>query len=169
MLQKNQPSLIKSKNICYVSFPFVIIVLQVACWLELLPREYSCFEQLNNLSLAATFQVKVLGNPRLTPSPPPPRWLHMQQESIPVGCLPPASWPLCPGVRVRRGGGERVWDPWGECVSPGRCVSRGCTYPLPWTEGMTHACENITFPQLLLWAVKMDLLLYRAFRCDQSF
>ena len=24
-----------------------------------------------------------------------------------------------------------------------------------WTEWMTHACENITFPQLHLWAVKM--------------
>ena len=27
--------------------------------------------------------------------------------------------------------------------------------PPPWTEGMTHACENITFPQLLLQAVKI--------------
>ena len=27
--------------------------------------------------------------------------------------------------------------------------------PRPWTEGMTHACENITFPQLLLRAVIM--------------
>ena len=27
-------------------------------------------------------------------------------------------------------------------------------HPL-WTEGMTHACENITFPQLLLRAVKI--------------
>ena len=23
----------------------------------------------------------------------------------------------------------------------------------PWTKGMTHTCENITFLQLLLWAV----------------
>ena len=27
------------------------------------------------------------------------------------------------------------------------------TPPSLWTEGMTHACENITFPQLLLRAV----------------
>ena len=27
-----------------------------------------------------------------------------------------------------------------------------CTPPPQWTEGMTHACENITFPQLLLRA-----------------
>ena len=27
--------------------------------------------------------------------------------------------------------------------------------PLPWTDGMIHPCENITFPQLLLRAVKM--------------
>ena len=27
--------------------------------------------------------------------------------------------------------------------------------PLLWTAFLTHACENITFPQLRLWAVKM--------------
>ena len=26
----------------------------------------------------------------------------------------------------------------------------------PWTKGMTHACENITFPQLLLRTVKIE-------------
>ena len=28
-----------------------------------------------------------------------------------------------------------------------------CNTPPSWTEGMTHACENITFPQLLLRVV----------------
>ena len=27
--------------------------------------------------------------------------------------------------------------------------------PPLWTEFLTHACENINFPQLLLWAVKI--------------
>ena len=36
----------------------------------------------------------------------------------------------------------------------------GCTPPLPpWTEFLTHACENITFPQLLLRMVKMIFLI----------
>ena len=29
----------------------------------------------------------------------------------------------------------------------------GCTPPLPWTEFLTHACENFTFPQLRLRTV----------------
>ena len=41
------------------------------------------------------------------------------------------------------GGGQRVWDT-----------------PLPpWTEFLTHACENITFPQLLLQAVTKQVSL----------
>ena len=41
--------------------------------------------------------------------------------------------------------------------------------PTPWIKGMAHACENITFPQLLLWAViKVDLLL-AASNCSRSF
>ena len=58
--------------------------------------------------------------------------------------------------------------PEGVCVCVSGRLSRGCTPPQiqrhtpgprgrhpPWTEGMTHACENITFPQLLLRAVIM--------------
>ena len=55
----------------------------------------------------------------------------------------------------------------GACVSRGACVPRGHVCPgghvclgacMPhmaplWTEFLRHACENITFPQLLLWAV----------------
>ena len=32
--------------------------------------------------------------------------------------------------------------------------------PLLWTEFLTHACENITFPQLLLRRVKTSLSFY---------
>ena len=43
-------------------------------------------------------------------------------------------------------------------VCPLLCTPPPCMHaPLPhtplWTEGMKHSCENITFPQLLLWAV----------------
>ena len=46
----------------------------------------------------------------------------------------------------------------GGCVFPGGVylggVYRGCTHTPPlWTEFLTHACENITFSQLLLQAV----------------
>ena len=55
-------------------------------------------------------------------------------------------------------------------VSLGGCASRGVytpgprgtpTHP-PWTEGMTrrHACENITFPQLL-FRVVFFLIVYK--------
>ena len=47
----------------------------------------------------------------------------------------------------------------GLCL-PGGCLHGGCTppdpgqtSPPPWTEILTHACENIAFPQLLLGAV----------------
>ena len=46
---------------------------------------------------------------------------------------------LCPGVCVRG-------------VSRGGVCPGGYTSPL-WTEFLTHACENITFPQLLLRTV----------------
>ena len=88
------------------------------------------------------------------------RWLKtsLQQECIPVGCLPPASMVISTGGSVYPGD----W-----CVH-GVCVHGGCTpwtqrqtippdpeadipppycmlgyTPLPWTE----ACENITLPQ----------------------
>ena len=53
------------------------------------------------------------------------------------GCLPDGVGVVCPG---------------------GGCLSRGCTPPPPhgqWTKFPTHACENITFPQLRLRAVKI--------------
>ena len=40
------------------------------------------------------------------------------------------------------------------CMAPAKHAPRhACPPPPLWTEGMTHACENITFPQLLLWTV----------------
>ena len=38
---------------------------------------------------------------------------------------------------------------WGGGVCPGECLAR------VWTEFLTHACQNITFPQLRLRTVKM--------------
>ena len=66
----------------------------------------------------------------------------------------------------RRGGGGvclgRECLPRGVSAQGGVCW--GCTppgprgrHPLPmWTEFLTHACENITFPQLLLRTVKSE-------------
>ena len=43
-------------------------------------------------------------------------------------------------------------------VSASGCVCPGGVFALPaWTEFLTHAFENITFPQLLLRTVKMYL------------
>ena len=44
-------------------------------------------------------------------------------------------------------GGGRAWD----------------THTPPWTEFLTHACENITFPQLLLRAVIIYEFMERVF------
>ena len=40
----------------------------------------------------------------------------------------------------------------GGCVCLGGCLPGGCTPPPLWTEFLTHACENITFPKLRLRA-----------------
>ena len=85
-----------------------------------------------------------------------------KQECIPVGCIPSAHW-LHLVVFGGGGGcmpGDRVCL--GVCMPGGlTCRGRGhacqgvcvpCT-PILWTEFLTHACENITFPQLMLRAV----------------
>ena len=42
------------------------------------------------------------------------------------------------------------------CVCVGGCLPRDvCAHNPPWTEFLTHTCENITFSQLLLQMVKM--------------
>ena len=74
------------------------------------------------------------------------------------GCLPRGRG-VCPGEGVSAQGGVMsaqggVCPRW--CVSQhalgrGRCVPQcmlGYTPPSLWTEFLTHACENITFPQL---------------------
>ena len=100
-----------------------------------------------------------------------------KQECIPVGCVPSAAvavgggWGclegvcpggVCPGGCLPGGVSAQGWgvSAWGLCVSQhalGRgCLPRGCVcIPAPvhagiphWTEFLTHACENITFPQL---------------------
>ena len=88
--------------------------------------------------------------------------LLKQQECIPVGCVPAARWPYAAaGSRFPGGGG--VCSQGGS--APGGCLllgggllwSRGggcipaCTEadPPPWTEFLTHACENITLAQLV--------------------
>ena len=37
----------------------------------------------------------------------------------------------------------------------GGCLPGGCVHSTLWTEFLTHACENITFPQLCLRTVKI--------------
>ena len=59
---------------------------------------------------------------------------HLGVGCLPGGCLPRGCLP-------------------GECIP----ACNGADTPLlqPWTEFLTHACENITFPQLLLQTVKI--------------
>ena len=54
-------------------------------------------------------------------------------------------------VSAREGCVPRVACMPGGMRASGACVA--CTPPPLWTEFLTHACENITFPQLLLRAV----------------
>ena len=43
------------------------------------------------------------------------------------------------------------------CLGGGSACPEGCTPPSLWTEFLTHACENITFPQLRLRTVTNNL------------
>ena len=83
--------------------------------------------------------------------------LVFKQECIPVGCVPSATVTISLGclpgggcLPARRGvclpGG--CWS--GGCLPAGGGPGRGC--------GQTDTCENITFPQLLLWTVIIDKL-----------
>ena len=102
----------------------------------------------------------------------PPRSRHPQEQTPPRPDHPPDQiyHPLPPGFPggvFARGDLPRwgcvclgeVCLPGGGGVCPGWCASEhamGQTLPL-WAEFLTHACENITFLQLLLWTVKNQL------------
>ena len=70
-----------------------------------------------------------------------------QQECIPVGCVPSAAVAVCWG-----GGLPRGVRPGGICPRGGGGSAQGwCLADTPrWTEFLTHASENIAFPQLRL-------------------
>ena len=83
---------------------------------------------------------------------------NIKPEYIPVGCLPSTAVaaevgciPACTGQgRVSAQGGCVAGGVCPGGVCPGGCLLKcmlGYTHPL-WTEFLTHACENITFPQL---------------------
>ena len=68
------------------------------------------------------------------------------QECIPLGCVPPASMAISGGGVSAQGGCLPVW-----LYTP---LPIACwVTPPPRTEFLTHAYENITFPQLLLRAL----------------
>ena len=69
-----------------------------------------------------------------------------KQECIPVGCVLSAAVAVCLGGVCQEG-----ICPSG-CLPMGGRVARGVRLP-PWTEFLTDACENITFPQLRLRTV----------------
>ena len=79
--------------------------------------------------------------------------INPKQECIPGGCLPSAA--------VAVGGvGGRGCLPGDGGVCPGGVfaqVHAGIHITPLWTEFLTHACENITFPQLRLRTVKIVL------------
>ena len=62
-----------------------------------------------------------------------------------MGVSAQGRWGVCPGRCLLRGGGVSAWGGGGVCLG-------GDVYH-PWTRFLTHACENITFPQLLLRTV----------------
>ena len=89
----------------------------------------------------------------------------MRTVRLPGGCLPRGCLPgrgcLPRGCLAR---GVSAWGGvWPGGSLPGRgCLPRGCLPPTPppWTESLTHAFENITFPQLLLRTVKIEWCIF---------
>ena len=76
-----------------------------------------------------------------------PRRHRYWQECIPVECVPSTA------VAVSGSGGGRGVCPGDVCVSGGVSQHMQWGRQPPWTEFLTHAYENITFPQLLLRTV----------------
>ena len=86
--------------------------------------------------------------------------LTEKRECIPVGCVPSAAVAMSGGGCLPKGVSARGCLP-GRCL-PGGGVSAkgrwGVYSPRLWTEFLTHACVNITFPQLLLQTVMKNNL-----------
>ena len=96
-------------------------------------------------------------------------WRSLLGVVCPRGvCLWVSAWRVSAWGCMPRGGG---------CLPKGGvCLEGRCTPPHPpghkgrhpldpealpspmWTKFLTHACENITFPQLLLWTVKTPMI-----------
>ena len=117
-------------------------------------------------------------------------WAHksnamLEKEYIPVVCVPSATVAICPGGvcpgwcllgDVCPGGclpgGLSAWV----CLPGGStqggvslaCLLRGVYTSLLWTKFLTHACENITFPQLRLRLVKIQCSNADAMKCAHS-
>ena len=90
--------------------------------------------------------------------------ISVQQECIPEGCVPSAAVAfsgagcvclgnVCPGVSAQRGVCLGGVSPWGLCLPLGDGRRGIYTSPSLWTEFLTHACDNITFPQILFRTV----------------
>ena len=78
------------------------------------------------------------------------------QECIPVGCVPSTAVAVSPATHVPPPYPRTAMHvPLLPCVPPS-CHTGPYACPPMWTEFLTHACENITFPQLLLRTVKSN-------------
>ena len=81
----------------------------------------------------------------------------MQQECIPVGCVPSAAVAVSYHAHPLPHMPPAMHAP-PLCMPPSyACPQTTHGPPWPWTEFLTHARENITFPQLLLQKVKISL------------
>ena len=85
------------------------------------------------------------------------------QECIPLGCIPSAVVAISGGCLSR---GVSAWT----CLPRGSVCLGVCTPPP--VDRMTDSCENITFPQLLLWTVmilcKSSAICVERFRLNLS-
>ena len=82
----------------------------------------------------------------------------IKQECIPVGCIPPVAIAIRGGLHQTppRAGTPpdqtpppEQTPPLGAGTPPDQAPPGADTPPPPWTEFLTHASENITFPQTL--------------------
>ena len=74
-------------------------------------------------------------------------FIYLKQECIPVGCVPSTAVAVSPATHAR----PAMHAPHHTC--PLTCLSLAMHAAPLLTEFLTHACENITFPQLLLRTV----------------